>query len=272
MSFLLLSCCAPCSCAVIQTLSEADEDFAVLFYNGPEFLVCEEFRMAAVWIYTELLVWAVVLLVYCIAFWFVKTDSVSLYVIPAALAAGLLLVLQFYENDVVFFLTIFIVFWVSLLGTEGLRLLFNAKPKVLTGKNTECKPIGLPAENAGDSNKTKADDREDFDWTEMKSIMEQKSEITVEEASVPEDTGVIRVSDILKAVNVQETEEVPVVAEEKSVTEPEVSEAMDKTAMIENVLPMPKKHVSRSFEYSFEPSDDMMHYDVEVENDDYDFE
>ena len=47
---------------------------------------------------------------------------------------------------------------------------------------------------------------------------------------------------------------------------------LDKTAMIENVLPMPKKHVGRSFEYSFEPTEEMMHYDVEVENDDYDYE
>lgn len=30
---LLLSCCAPCSCAVIKTLAEAGEDFAVAFYN-----------------------------------------------------------------------------------------------------------------------------------------------------------------------------------------------------------------------------------------------
>jgi len=31
--FLLLSCCAPCSCAVISKLAEAKEDFAVVFYN-----------------------------------------------------------------------------------------------------------------------------------------------------------------------------------------------------------------------------------------------
>lgn len=30
---LLLSCCAPCSCAVIKTLAETGEDFAVVFYN-----------------------------------------------------------------------------------------------------------------------------------------------------------------------------------------------------------------------------------------------
>lgn len=30
---LLLSCCAPCSCAVIQKMAEAKENFAVAFYN-----------------------------------------------------------------------------------------------------------------------------------------------------------------------------------------------------------------------------------------------
>src|SRR5574344_836866 len=30
---LLLSCCAPCSCATIKTLSEQKVDFAVAFYN-----------------------------------------------------------------------------------------------------------------------------------------------------------------------------------------------------------------------------------------------
>ncbi len=33
MKFLLLSCCAPCSCAVIKTLAEKAEDFEVVFYN-----------------------------------------------------------------------------------------------------------------------------------------------------------------------------------------------------------------------------------------------
>lgn len=30
---LLLSCCAPCSCAVIKTLAETGNEFAVVFYN-----------------------------------------------------------------------------------------------------------------------------------------------------------------------------------------------------------------------------------------------
>lgn len=31
--FLLLSCCAPCACAVIKKLHDEDADFAVIFYN-----------------------------------------------------------------------------------------------------------------------------------------------------------------------------------------------------------------------------------------------
>ena len=31
--FLLLSCCAPCSCAVIKVLAENKANFSVIFYN-----------------------------------------------------------------------------------------------------------------------------------------------------------------------------------------------------------------------------------------------
>ena len=43
MRFLLLSCCAPCSCAVIKTLAEKKQDFCVLFYN-PNIRPVEEYR------------------------------------------------------------------------------------------------------------------------------------------------------------------------------------------------------------------------------------
>ncbi len=51
----------------------------------------------------------------------------------------------------------------------------------------------------------------------------------------------------------------------------ETKEVIDKTAMIENVLPMPKKHVPKVIDYAFEPSEEQMHYDIEIENDDYDY-
>ena len=31
--FILLSCCAPCSCAVIEKLAQEKKSFAVVFYN-----------------------------------------------------------------------------------------------------------------------------------------------------------------------------------------------------------------------------------------------
>jgi len=43
MRFLLLSCCAPCSCAVIKKLAEEKADFAVLFYN-PNISPLEEYQ------------------------------------------------------------------------------------------------------------------------------------------------------------------------------------------------------------------------------------
>ena len=254
--------------------------FAVLFQNRPAFLVESRFRVTSEVLYTELLLWAVVLLVYCVTFWFAKTDVTSLYVIPAALSAGLLLVLQYFECDVVLFLTIFIGFWVSLLGTESIRLLCTAKPKVITGQNAD---MILETKKIETVSVQENDEREDFDWTEMKAIMEQREEslqvssvqmslsiveTTKEETEVSEDTGVIRVSDILKSVGAEDAKG----NETASVEDVQSTYVTDKTAMIENVLPMPKKHVGRSFEYSFEPAEDMMHYDVEVENDDYDYE
>lgn len=41
--FLLLSCCAPCSCAVVKTLAEQGADFEVVFYN-PNIVPIDEYR------------------------------------------------------------------------------------------------------------------------------------------------------------------------------------------------------------------------------------
>lgn len=43
MKILLLSCCAPCSCAVIEKLAHDGADFAVVFYN-PNIRPQEEYR------------------------------------------------------------------------------------------------------------------------------------------------------------------------------------------------------------------------------------
>lgn len=43
MRFLLLSCCAPCSCAVIEKLAREQADFSVVFYN-PNIRPQEEYQ------------------------------------------------------------------------------------------------------------------------------------------------------------------------------------------------------------------------------------
>lgn len=213
---------------------------------------------------------------YCISFWKEKTDNVSAYILPVAGFAILLYLELWVDNSTVFLL---IRIYFSFMAAEGLRILFSAKPKILTGQNAETfVENNVETEEKADG---KAETN-DFTWEEMQSIMEQKEEKTdlteensklsedhnsddIMEDEVSEDTGVIRVSDILKAVGVEENISA---AEEASASE----ESIDKTALIENVLPMPKKHVTRSFEYAFEPTEELMHYDVEVENDDYDYE
>lgn len=42
-TFLLLSCCAPCSCAVIEKLAKEQQDFCVVFYN-PNIRPYEEYQ------------------------------------------------------------------------------------------------------------------------------------------------------------------------------------------------------------------------------------
>lgn len=188
------------------------------------------------------LILMVLMCFYCISFWKAKTDNVSAYILPIA-AFSVVVYLNLWP-DILPALFMLIRIYMSFMVAEGMRILFEARPKVMTKQDIE----------------------ENEAVTE--TVNETVNETAVE--TVSEDTGVIRVSDILKAVNAEEAD-----ASETAETKTEVvleEKIVDKTAMIENVLPMPKKHVSRTFEYAFEPEEDMMHYDVEVENDDYDYE
>ena len=225
--------------------------------------------------YWSFLILMVFMFFYCASFWKTKTDNVSAYIIPVAFFS-VALYLELWPNVLSAILMLIRIYF-SFMAAEGLRILVSAKPKVLTGQSME--------EDAGDNTRpeeTAEEHREtnDFTWAEMQSIMEKKeeqkdvindkpdndsSDDTVED-EVSEDTGVIRVSDILKAAGVAENK---TSSEETNASK---EEYIDKTAMIENVLPMPKKHVARSFEYGFEPEEELMHFDIEVENDDYDYE
>lgn len=177
---------------------------------------------------------------FCISFWKTKTDNASAYILPVTAFT----VIIYFNLDAGIMNAIFMLIriYMSFMAAEGLRILFETE-KV---QNLETEQVEI-----------------DEAVTESETTEATLSEIN--DLPVSEDTGIIRVSDILKASNANEGEN----TEEESVL-PE--EPVDRTAPIENVLPMPKKHVARTFEYAFEPTEDMMHYDVEIENDDYDFE
>lgn len=234
----------------------------VMLDNGPAFLVPFQLKVPAQVLYTELFLWALLLLLYCITFWFSKSDSLSLYIIPAACAVSLFLFLQHYEKEVAFFLLLYSAFWLSLLGMEGIAQLFAKKQETLLKAKTLVSADALGKTDT-------------LETAEAKRSSEQSDILVTEnEEKDLEDTGVIRVSDILKntAGDVSLNGEMMIEKNKENViSDSEKIPETDKTAMIENVLPMPKKHVSRCFEYGFEPSDEMMHYDVEVENDDYDY-
>lgn len=187
----------------------------------------------------EMLVAAVLLILYCVSFWFNKQDHKSLFLVPFIGYCILLVWLSFYEFDVTYFLVMFAAVNLYILSAESMRVIFTFKPEIVTGS------ILMDKENTLTVNK----DMSDFDWSEMKEIMKDKS---VEE----------------KTVVVEEEKEA---ATEETTTVREESSVIDKTAPIENVLPMPKKHKPKVLDYAFEPSEDMMHYDVEIENDDYDY-
>lgn len=181
-----------------------------------------------------LLAGSVFLLLYCVGYAFTGMDIGVIYLIPVLFGSGLFFALQRLENDSSLFLGAFVLFFMLLTGMEGIRLLFTYAP--VMAKETEMS--------------YESDILKEYD-TSVK---------LPENAETPEDTGVIRVSDILGMTE-----------KEKEEDEKTSEEVTDKTAMIENVLPMPKKHVSRNPGYSFEPSEEMMHYDVEIENDEYDY-
>lgn len=204
-------------------------------------------------VYTPaLLAGAVSLLLYCVGYAFTKTDITVIYLIPVLLGSGLFFILQRLENDSSLFLGAFVLFFMLLTGMEGLKSLFTYAP--VMAKEPESTNESDESEKTGISNCREM--MEESDIRKGPDMTKEFSEVD----DMMQDTGVIRVSDILGMTK-----------EEKAAEERATQEVTDKTAMIENVLPMPKKHENRNLEYSFEPAEDMMHYDVEIENDDYDY-
>ena len=224
------------------------------------------------------LILVALLLFYCISFWRTKADNAAAYIIPIAAFCVIIYFDLTFSSTAIFML---IRVYMSFMAAEGLRVLFAGKQETGLENSLEAQTV-TPSESPSMST-ANAEEQSDIEKTEGVTDAEKTvEEVATDEAKTTasetisssdeehmniedteEEQGIIRVSDILKSENTNE----------KSDDDAETSDVpVDKTAMIENVLPMPKKHVARTFEYAFEPTEDMMHYDVEIENDDYDYE
>jgi len=96
-------------------------------------------------------------------------------------------------------------------------------------------------------------------------VTEEPATVIVE---TPEETA-LETTPEMPAVN-EATEDKPVENVEEKTAE-QTEEKREVPKFFETPLPMPKKHVKKSIDYAFEPSDDLMKYDVEISpNDDFD--
>lgn len=205
----------------------------VFWYGNPSYVTGGNLKGTVDFLGIEMLVAVVALIWYCVSFWFDKQDHRTLYIVPFVLNCVMLTFAAFGEYETCNLFMMLAAVNLYFLMTESLRVTFRFKPETVTGQMK------------GKMTKEKTDTKEDaFDWEEMKTVMKSSSEVEVETNKEP--------------TKMPEVKEEPV-------------SVIDKRAPIENVLPMPKKHIPKVLDYAFEPEEDMMHYDVEIENDDYDY-
>ena len=220
----------------------------VFWYGNPSYVTGGYLKGTEGFLGIEMLIAVVALIWYCVSFWFDKQDHRTLYIVPFVLDCAILTVAVFGEYETCNLFMMLAAVNLYFLMTESLRVTFLFKPETVTGQ-IRVKVIKEKSDKEDDKAET-------FDWEEMKTVMKSSSEIEV---------ATNRVS-----VEISEIQEEPVVVEISEAKEEPVS-VIDRRAPIENVLPMPKKHVPKVLDYAFEPEENMMHYDVEIENDDYDY-
>lgn len=217
------------------------------------------------WILTmEMLLLVIFMIVYCVSFFMDKQDHRSLFVLPFAGYCFLAIWLSNYEYEVFYWLTFLALLNFFFMIAQSMRVVFRTKPEVVTGKNKAFETVETEVTTeSGEINETEISVEQErkqmepakFEWAEMQEVMHSTEGIEVRKE---------------EPVKVElPINEIPV-EEKKIVEEPQVT-VIDRKAPIENVLPMPKKHKPRVLDYAFEPTEDMMHYDVEIENDDYDY-
>lgn len=205
----------------------------VLWYGDSSFSTGGYLKGIEGFLGIEMLIAVIALIGYCVSYWFNKQDHKTLYIIPFVFFCIILTIAAFFEYETCSLFMMLAAMNLYFLVAESMRVMFTFKPEVVTGSiHTDIKDSEDEAVS-------------DFDWSEMKEIMKDK---TAQDKTT-----------VAEAV----TEEIPAVKEEMPV--------IDRTAPIENVLPMPKKHKPKVLDYAFEPSEDMMHYDIEIENDEYDY-
>lgn len=204
----------------------------ILWYGNPSFMTGGSLKGTESFLGIEMLIAIIVLGGYCVSFWFDKQDHKSLYIIPFVLDCVILTMAAFSEYESCGLFMMLAAMNLYLLISESLRVTFTLKPETVTGQ--------IAVNMLGESSKAEAKNPESFDWEEMQNVMKETDKFKGKDEEVQQ----------------QEEINVPVV---------------DKKALIENVLPMPKKHTPKVLDYAFEPEEDQMHYDVEVENDEYDY-
>lgn len=199
----------------------------------------------------EMLILCVFLLAYCVSFFFDKQDHRSLFVLPFAVFLFLSVWISNYEYEASYCMMLLAMLNFFFMVSQSVRMIFRVKPEVVTGQNKATE-----VNRESEKDKPKKEESElrptEFEWADMKEVMHDTEGIVV-------------------SVSKSEKVDLPVeeVIMDGSATNTEV--VIDRTAPIENVLPMPKKHKPRVLDYAFEPAEDMMHYDVEIENDEYDY-
>ena len=192
----------------------------------------------------EMLVLAACLITYCVTFFMDKQDHRSLFVLPFAGYGFLCIWLSNYEYEVSYCMMLLAMVNLFFMVSQSMRVIFRTRPEIVTGNTIPAKAV-----------ETK------FEWEDMKEVMHSTEGIEVRK----EKTETLDLT--FTEITAQEKKN----AESQEAKEPEISVLIDKKAPIENVLPMPKKHKPKVLEYGFEPSEELMHYDIEIENDEYDY-
>ena len=202
------------------------------------------------WILTiEMLILVILMITYCTSFFMDKQDHHSLYVLPFIGYCFLAIWLSNYEYEVFYWLTFVALINFFFMVSQSVHVIFKTKPEVFTGNINAFKTVETEAtmvSKTSDGETLEKQEKEQmepakFEWAEMKEAMHSTEGIEIRK----EETVKIELP----------ITEIPI----------------DRKAPIENVLPMPKKHKPKVLDYAFEPTEDLMHYDVEIENDDYDY-